>query len=170
MPSWSWAIVVSSRPNAWGGLEGNPGSMLPATAREASSANSRRDKGAMVQPSNEKVEELGRPTDVFEWDVQDLIPLPVPKVEMPPLARVRNEPFGFQHAAQQGAVPALARRAARIIGEGTRRGFVVGRGHFDRPSRRQFVYRDVHRRPAVVFRALRGIRHEPMGLGGRRVP
>src|SRR5712671_1782377 len=134
MPSWSWAIVVSSSVTACCGLEANPGSIVPATAREASSANSRRDRGAMVQASNEKVEELGRPTDVFEWDVQDLIPLPVPKVEMPPLARVDDEPFGLQHAAQQSSVPALARRAARIIREGAWRRFVVGRGHLDRPS------------------------------------
>ena len=108
--------------------------------------------------------------DVFERDVQDLIPLPVPKVEMPPLARVHDEPFGLQHAAQQGAVPALARRAARIIREGTRRRFVVGRRHLDRHAGRQVVEREIHRRAAVVLRTVRRVRHEPVGLGGRRVP
>src|SRR5213078_1433347 len=47
MPSWSWAIVVSSSANACCGREGNPGSTAPATVREASSANSRRDRGGM---------------------------------------------------------------------------------------------------------------------------
>src|SRR5881409_3729224 len=45
MSSWSWAIVVSSSVNACCRREGNPGSMAPATAREASSANSRRERG-----------------------------------------------------------------------------------------------------------------------------
>src|SRR5207247_8713287 len=53
MPSWSGAIVVASSGAACCGLEGDPGSRLPATARDASSANSRRDKGVM--------EELERP-------------------------------------------------------------------------------------------------------------
>src|SRR6266576_2096871 len=62
MPSWSWAIVISSSVTACCGLEGNPGTMLPATAREASSANSRRDKGAMEElerPAGENGERAG---------------------------------------------------------------------------------------------------------------
>src|SRR5881628_1899442 len=66
MPSWSWAVVVSSSANACCGRGGKPGNMAPATAMEASSANSRRDKGAMVQTSNEKVEELERPASEDE--------------------------------------------------------------------------------------------------------
>ncbi len=89
---------------------------------------------------------------------------------MPPLARVHREPFGLQHATQQGAVPALARCAAGIIGQGPRRRFVVGRRHLDRCTGRQVVEGEIYRGPAVVLRPARRVRHEPARCRRCRVP
>src|SRR6185503_1964688 len=48
MPAWSCAIVVSSTSTACGVRTCGPGSTMPATVREASSANSRRE--TMLEP------------------------------------------------------------------------------------------------------------------------
>src|SRR5688572_18291744 len=52
----------------------------------------------------------------IERHVEDRIALPVLVVEVPPLRRVHDEPLVFQRPPEHGAVIALKRGAARIVG------------------------------------------------------
>src|SRR5580704_9200978 len=68
---------------------------------------------------------------IFKLDVQDRIFVPVFVIEVPPLVLVNGEAFRFHGAAKQIAVPALERSAARIVGKGARRHFVIRAWHCD---------------------------------------
>src|SRR6266404_2866025 len=89
---------------------------------------------------------------------------------MPPLGLVYRKAFRLHGAAKQFAVPTLERSATGIIGEGTRRHFVVGSGHFDGFASRQVVECEIDGAAAVVARALRGIRNKDFAFRRSGVP
>ena len=89
---------------------------------------------------------------------------------MPPLRLIHSEALGFHGAAQQVAVPALERSAARVVRKRARRHFIIRAWHLDGLSSGQVVKRQVHGATAIVPRALRGVGHEDFSFGWRRVP
>src|SRR6267142_2016400 len=108
--------------------------------------------------------------ELLEGNIQDRVLLPVLVVEMPPFGFVDGEAFGFHGAAKQITVPALERGAAGIVGERSRRHFIVGAGHLDGLAAGEIVKREIHRAPAVVARTLRGIGDEDFAFGGSSLP
>src|SRR5689334_17301386 len=67
-------------------------------------------------------------------------------------------------------MPALKRRAARIIRVSTVRGFVVRAHHLDRLSCFQVVKTEIDGSTTIVTRAFRRIRYEYLLVVGRCVP
>src|SRR5262245_17418537 len=91
-----------------------------------------------------------RDIELFEWHVADRVLAPVLVVEVPPLRFKNGEALGFHCPAQQVAVPSLEGSAARIIGKGTRRHFVVEAGHLHGLTRFQVKQSEIDGASAVV--------------------
>src|SRR5580692_6852201 len=89
---------------------------------------------------------------------------------MPPFVFIDGEAFRFHGAAEQVAVPALERSAAGIVGEGTRRHFIVSAGHFDGFAGGQVVEREVHGATAIVTRAFLRIGNKNLAFCRGGVP
>jgi len=102
----------------------------------------------------------------FKLDVQNGVFAPVFVIEVPPFVLVDGEAFGFHGAAKQVAMPAFERSAARIVGEGARRHFVISAGHFDGIAGSEIVEREIDGAAAIVARAFGGIGDEDFAFGG----
>src|SRR5580700_12253765 len=101
----------------------------------------------------------------FKLDVQNWVCAPVLVIEVPPFVLVDGEARGFHGAAKQVAMPALERSAARIVGEGTRRHFVISAGHFDGLTGSEIVEREINGTAAIVARAFGRIGDEDFAFG-----
>ena len=81
-----------------------------------------------------------------------------------------REPLRFHRVSEQVAVPALERRSTRVQRIRPIRQLVVATGHPNRSAGFQIIEREIDRRPAIVSRSLRRIRHEHMLVGRSAVP
>src|SRR5688572_5651680 len=94
--------------------------------------------------------------------VRDGVLLPVLVVEVPPLERIHDESFLFEHATQQGTVETLKCSAAGVVRARACRRFVVCARHLHRASSLEIEECNVHSGSAIVLRALGRIRDQPM--------
>src|SRR5580700_6051535 len=106
----------------------------------------------------------------FKLNVQNWVFAPVFVIEVPPFVLVDGEALGFHGTAKQVAMPALERSAARIVGEGARRHFIISAGHFDGLAGSEIVECEIDGAAAIVARAFGGIGDEDLAFGGSGVP
>src|SRR5215467_8141688 len=102
--------------------------------------------------------------------VEDRVLRPIFIIEVPPLEIVNREALTLHGAAQQLTMPPGERRAAGIIRIRARGHLIIEAHHLGRLPGFQVVQGQVDRAPAVVARALSGIRDEDAFVGWRAVP